>query len=217
MLIDVLNGWFSANFVNNVVKDPAWISGFAYINAAAIGLSSWLLVQPIWSNAIQIRVSDKRKSIILMSTSILLVAIATTTIPVIYHSIQNPFATKFNSGEKITYNNAPPDITMNSGEKADELPFFMTRMADESDLRYKSKWELEVMRNEIFARYGRRFKRSDLQTYFNGQTWYQPQYAPDEFPLSLLTSIQQRNVDFILKYQNRKYPDKESKNNANLQ
>jgi hypothetical protein len=98
--MDFINGWFSANFVNNVVKDPVWISGFAYINAAAIGLSSWFLVQPIWSNAIQIGASDKRKSIILMSISILLVAIATITIPIVYRSIQNPFTTKFNSSEK---------------------------------------------------------------------------------------------------------------------
>jgi len=136
MLMDILNGWFSANFVNKVVKDPAWISGFAYINAAAIGLSSWLLVQPIWSNAIQIRASDKRKSIMLMSISIFLVAIATITIPTVYHSIQNPFATKFNSGGKVTYDNAPvpfgnteseqtktpPGITHSEAKNVDELP-----------------------------------------------------------------------------------------------
>lgn len=135
------------------------------------------------------------------------------------------------NSEKIIYNNAPvtsenteseqtktpPDITHLEAKNVDESPFFMTRTVDENDLRDKSKWELDVMRNEVFARHGRRFKRSDLQTYFNGQAWYKPRYASDEFPLSLLTPIQKRNVDFILKYQNRKYPAKEAKDNVSLQ
>lgn len=91
MLLDIVNGWFSVNFVNNVVKDPNWIRGFAYINAAAIGLSTWFLVQPIWAKARLIETSDKRKSIILTGASILLVAIATTSVPIVYHSVQNPF------------------------------------------------------------------------------------------------------------------------------
>ena len=96
MLWDIINGWFSVNFVDNVVKDPNWIRGFAYINAAAIGLSTWLLVEPLWSKAKLIETSDKRKSRILMSTSILLVAIAITAVPIVFHTVQNPFTPKVN-------------------------------------------------------------------------------------------------------------------------
>jgi hypothetical protein len=42
----------------------------------------------------------------------------------------------------------------------------------EHDLQGKSKWELEVMRNEIFARHGRPFRRPALQKYFESQLWY---------------------------------------------
>ena len=61
MISDILNHWFSANFVENVVKNPAWISGIVYVNSAAIVLSAWFLVQPILSNAKFIRDTNKGK------------------------------------------------------------------------------------------------------------------------------------------------------------
>jgi serine/threonine-protein kinase len=38
----------------------------------------------------------------------------------------------------------------------------MTRTVTENDLQGKSDWELDVMRNEIYARYGRWFNRAEL-------------------------------------------------------
>jgi serine/threonine-protein kinase len=85
---------------------------------------------------------------------------------------------------------------------AGDLPFFMTRPVTEDDLRGKSKWELDVMRNEIYARYGRTFARQDLQKYFAGKIWYSPRYAPSQFPADrLLNRLQQTNIDTILKYE----------------
>jgi hypothetical protein len=84
MLLDIINGWFSVNSVEKVVKNPDWISAFVYINAAAIGVCAWFLVQPIWSNAKKIAASDKRKSIILLGISVLLIAISTSLAPIVY-------------------------------------------------------------------------------------------------------------------------------------
>jgi hypothetical protein len=84
------------------------------------------------------------------------------------------------------------------------LPFFMTRLVTEEDLQGKSTWELDVMRNEIYARHGRRCKRNDLQRYFDRQPWYSPRYAADNFPAGLLSDIQAKNVEFIRDYQRRK-------------
>jgi serine/threonine-protein kinase len=82
-----------------------------------------------------------------------------------------------------------------------DLPFFMTRPVTEQDLEGKSAWELEVMRNEIFARHGRQFVRKDLQRYFSAQSWYVPRFPATQFPTSLLGSVQQKNVALILSYQ----------------
>lgn len=97
---------------------------------------------------------------------------------------------------------APPQPVV-AATGATVLPFFMTRPLTEADLAGKSAWELDVMRNEIYARHGRRFARSDLQSYFEDQPWYRPAYAPDEFPASLLSAVQKRNVDVIQRYQQR--------------
>ena len=59
----------------------------------------------------------------------------------------------------------------------------------DSSSRYYSQGELENMgtydlylaRNEIFARHGRMFQRSDLQDYFNSQAWYTPLYTPAQW------------------------------------
>jgi len=95
----------------------------------------------------------------------------------------------------------PSSFSVDS-DQSDTLPFFMVRAVSEADLRGKNMWELDIMRNEIFARYGRRFQRADLQNYFNGQPWYTPKYLPDKFPTSLLTPMQRENAKFILEYQN---------------
>ncbi len=92
ILFDIFNGWFSANFVNNVVKDNRWISAFAYINSTAVGLSTWFLVEPLWTKAKLLGISENKKRITLMGSSILLVVIATLSIPILYNTIQNPFA-----------------------------------------------------------------------------------------------------------------------------
>ncbi|TWP28042.1 YARHG domain-containing protein [Apibacter muscae] len=48
-----------------------------------------------------------------------------------------------------------------------------TRLGDE-DLRNKKPKELEIMRNEIYARYGYRFSEPSVADYFFSQNWYEP-------------------------------------------
>ena len=43
-----------------------------------------------------------------------------------------------------------------------------------ADLHGKSAIELDLMRNEVYARHGYIFGRPDLQEYFGGQPWYRP-------------------------------------------
>nr|WP_242018415.1 YARHG domain-containing protein [Pseudanabaena sp. FACHB-1998] len=72
--------------------------------------------------------------------------------------------------------------------------FLSQRLVNDSDLANKGSLELDIMRNEIFARYGRRFQDPELQSYFNSQPWYQPRYAPNQFPTDLLTPIELQNI-----------------------
>lgn len=55
--------------------------------------------------------------------------------------------------------------------------------------------DLDLMRNEIFAEYGYRFKSEKWQQYFGSQDWYTPRYDNVD---DQLTEIEKRNVQFIL-------------------
>lgn len=37
-----------------------------------------------------------------------------------------------------------------------------------------SKWDLKIMRNEIFARHGYIFQTDEMRNYFSGKSWYYP-------------------------------------------
>lgn len=48
---------------------------------------------------------------------------------------------------------------------------------DKLDLKKMDKSQLRILRNSIFAQYGRRFQSPELQDYFNKQWWYEPSNA----------------------------------------
>jgi hypothetical protein len=90
----------------------------------------------------------------------------------------------------------PPADTTSTSAPSEE-PTFMTRRLTADDLVGKSAHDLELMRNEIYARHGRMFVRADLQRYFDSQPWYKAKYSPDSFPAELLTPVQKHNVAVI--------------------
>ena len=55
--------------------------------------------------------------------------------------------------------------------------------------------ELDIMRNEIFAEHGYRFKSEKWQNYFGSLSWYNPQYDNVDH---LLSEIEKKNVQTIL-------------------
>ena len=61
--------------------------------------------------------------------------------------------------------------------------------------------ELRLIRNEIFARYGYRFKREDLETFFKSKDWYKP--ISDDVT-DKLTELEKLNVQLILNVEARK-------------
>ena len=68
-----------------------------------------------------------------------------------------------------------------------------------SDFAGLSDWELYVARNEIYARHGRGFKDSTLQSYFDSKPWYTREYSPEEFDSMAdpLNSTERANADAI--------------------
>lgn len=58
---------------------------------------------------------------------------------------------------------------------------------------------LRILRNKLFAKYGYKFKSSELQNYFNSKSWYKinPNYNH-----SLLTKADSLSIQTVIKYEN---------------
>jgi len=70
-------------------------------------------------------------------------------------------------------------LTLAAGESSQAQaqgiwPWTSSRLVEEGDLAPLSLRDLEIMRNEIYARRGWLFARADLRGYFESQPWYRP-------------------------------------------
>ncbi|MBS2101326.1 YARHG domain-containing protein [Carboxylicivirga linearis] len=68
------------------------------------------------------------------------------------------------------------------------------RLLNNNDLKALAKSELRLMRNEIFARYGYKFKSIDLQKHFLSKDWYHGNVSNVD---SYLTDIEKKNIELI--------------------
>lgn len=78
-------------------------------------------------------------------------------------------------------------------------------MINERAFQYLSTPELELARNEIYARHGRQFQTEYIQQYFNSRPWYKinPNYNYDNED-SMLSQIELENVKIIVAEENRR-------------
>ncbi len=79
-----------------------------------------------------------------------------------------------------------------------KYPEASNRYVTHRDLAGKSLGELRIMRNEIFARHGYKFKTEEMSKYFTKQKWYEPKY---DDVTSRLTEIEIANIKMIKQYE----------------
>ena len=87
------------------------------------------------------------------------------------------------------------------------LPDSATRLYTKAELDKFSAEELKIARNEIYARYGRKFKDEKLQSYFDSKDWYVGVYTPEEFDKisnSILSDTEKTNADLIKEVEDSK-------------
>lgn len=90
------------------------------------------------------------------------------------------------------------------------LDFSSNRQVKEKDLEGLSLAELRIARNEIFARHGRQFKDPMLNQWFYSKKWYlglRRKYSPeffDDYSPDPLSSLENKNVNFIVDYEKKK-------------
>lgn len=71
----------------------------------------------------------------------------------------------------------------------------------DSDVKFLSKDELRIARNEIYARHGRKFNSADLQQYFNGCSWYRGTIDASAFSDDSLSDLEKKNIKLIEKFE----------------
>ena len=72
------------------------------------------------------------------------------------------------------------------------------RLVTEEDLEEKTKADIRIMRNTIYAMHGYIFKTDDMKAYFAEQSWYEPK-SPDVS--ASLSPLENQNVQFLKKHE----------------
>ena len=86
------------------------------------------------------------------------------------------------------------DNTEKNSDTQNPYTWLAERLATEDDLAGKSKSDIKIMRNTIFAMHGYIFKTEDMKEYFSKQSWYKPQ---KDNVNSELSSIENQNIQFL--------------------
>lgn len=81
------------------------------------------------------------------------------------------------------------------------LPDSSSRALSIQDLSGLTKEECRIARNEIYARYGRRFDDAELQAYFDGKDWYRGSIDASDFNDDYLSELEKANRDLIVEYE----------------
>lgn len=109
---------------------------------------------------------------------------------------QEPIA-EANPDEYIPPTNRRPGNTYRNVQG--DYPHASTQYLNANELRYLSKQDLLLMRNEIFARHGYIFKRDDLYNHFITKPWYNPRFKDVS---RLLSPIEKANINLIKGFEN---------------
>lgn len=80
----------------------------------------------------------------------------------------------------------------------------MQEQLKKENLQDKPCEELRIMRNEIFARHGRKFGNPKLRQHFLEQDWYDPKFEPNDFPGHLISNVQNKNIEYIKHFEGEK-------------
>ncbi len=95
----------------------------------------------------------------------------------------------------------PPSVNVEKKQSSGYVNILSDRKLLSSDIDGKSKSELEILRNMIYAKYGYRFKRDDLFEYFSQYEWYHPTTSDATDAYSRMSGIEHYNIDFIKKFE----------------
>lgn len=111
-------------------------------------------------------------------------------------SSTKPSSSESKKGKITTQNSSPSEI---GNAYKDDFVFYDSsyRKLTDSEVSRLSSAEIQQAINEIYARYGRVFKDSQIKAYFNSTEWYveNPSYSD-----SNVNDIERANLSLLIKY-----------------
>lgn len=90
---------------------------------------------------------------------------------------------------------------VSSGNKEYICPKSNVKKLSVKDVKKLSKADRRLAKNEIYARYGRKFNDENLQEYFNGKSWYTGNIEPENFDESVFNKTEKYNIKLLAKYE----------------
>lgn len=80
------------------------------------------------------------------------------------------------------------------------IPDSSKRRLTNDDLALLSTYELELARNEIYARHGVIFANADMAAYFANMPWYKGTVEESNFDEATLSEVEKYNIQYIIDY-----------------
>ncbi len=112
--------------------------------------------------------------------------------------------------ETINQNNL--ELTKTAYSKAEDfcnyylMPCSSLRYINEAELTGFDAQECKLIRNEIYARHGRKFSDKNLREYFETKWWYYPYIEPSDFDEGTLNEYEIANINMIKEYEEKGCP-----------
>lgn len=107
--------------------------------------------------------------------------------------------TRTHSDSLVVNTNQVSEQTMSARAQQIEDKILRGESLSQSDVSGLTPYELRVLRNVHFARYGRKYERPGLGDYFYSRSWYQPS---ESYSDTQITAIDKANINVILQIEN---------------
>ena len=98
-----------------------------------------------------------------------------------------------------TSSNSNTRVERNNYGTTGSYPEGSLRYLSYNDIAGRSKWELSVMRNEIYARHGYIFTSNmSIKNHFESKSWYDPRYYNVD---NMLSKVEKWNINYIKSFE----------------
>ncbi|HKP76257.1 MAG TPA: YARHG domain-containing protein [Longimicrobiaceae bacterium] len=128
----------------------------------------------------------------------------------------DPYSTRYENGVHVPLEKAagpawgdPTDLWLLQ-LRMEAIEAGAEHLVTDQDLLGKTPWELDLMRNEYYARHGYAFGRADLKEHFSQQPWYRPAEADQHVVFKRFSPAEKHDVYMILAYQRAHRPSARS-------